>query len=44
MDTQVRNAVVESYQPLIASLALPDPNDRQVLSGCPADGRSNSHY
>ena len=32
MDVHVRDALVENYESLIPSLALPDPNDRHVLA------------
>ncbi len=32
MDREAQDSVVTSYEPLIESLALPDPNDRHVLA------------
>jgi predicted nucleic acid-binding protein len=32
MDREAEDAIVTGYQPLIASLTLPDPNDRHVLA------------
>jgi predicted nucleic acid-binding protein len=32
MDSNVRDALIEHYDPLIATLALPDPADRHVLA------------
>jgi len=32
MDAYVNNATVTGYEPLIATLTLPDPNDRHVLA------------
>lgn len=32
MDSNVRDAIVDNYAPLIPSLALPDPDDRHVLA------------
>jgi predicted nucleic acid-binding protein len=32
MNAHTRNALVENFQDLIASIALPDPNDRHVLA------------
>lgn len=32
MDTHVRDALVEGYEALIATLVLPDPDDRHVLA------------
>src|SRR4051794_5934239 len=32
MDANVRGALVEGHEPLIETLALPDPDDRHVLA------------
>lgn len=32
MDREAEDAIVTGYQPLIAGLALPDPDDRHVLA------------
>jgi hypothetical protein len=32
MDTAVRDCIITGYDPLIASLTLPDPDDRHVLA------------
>ena len=32
MNTAVRDCLVSGYEPLIAALDLPDPNDRHVLA------------
>lgn len=40
MDAHVRDAIVTGYEPLIATIQLPDPNDRHVVAAalqCNAD-------
>lgn len=38
MNRAIRDVVVDGYQPLVASLRLPDPGDRHVLAAAIASG------
>ena len=40
MDAHVNNATVAGFEPLIATLTLPDPNDRHVLAAARHGGAS----